>query len=43
MKLVTPEAIMWSLEKLGPVIKIPEEIRKRAKPVVDAMLARQAG
>ncbi len=40
MKLVTPETLLWSLENMGPVIEIPEEIRAKAKPVVDAMLAR---
>jgi quinolinate synthase len=42
MKLVTPETILWSLEKLEPVIEIPGEIREKAKPVVDAMLARES-
>jgi quinolinate synthase len=41
MKLVTQETILWSLEKMGPVIEIPEEIRVKAKPCVDAMLARR--
>ncbi|NLE09608.1 MAG: quinolinate synthase NadA [Dehalococcoidales bacterium] len=41
MKLVTQEAVLWSLEHLSPVIEIPEDIRKKAKPVVDAMLARR--
>jgi quinolinate synthase len=40
MKLVTQEAILWSLENLEPVIEIPEEIRQKAKPLVDAMLER---
>jgi quinolinate synthase len=40
MKLVTQETILWSLENLSPVIEIPEDIRAKAKPVVDAMLAR---
>ena len=41
MKLVTPEAILWSLEKQEPVISIPDEIRVKARPVIDEMLARQ--
>jgi quinolinate synthase len=40
MKLVTPETILWSLENLEPVIVIPEDIRSKAKPVIDEMLAR---
>lgn len=40
MKLVNQETILWSLENLSPVIQIPEDIRERAKPVVDAMVAR---
>jgi quinolinate synthase len=43
MKLVTQETILWSLENMGPVIEIPEEILAKAKPVVDAMLARVDG
>jgi quinolinate synthase len=42
MKLVTPETILWSLENLEPVIEIPDEIREKARPVVDQMLARAA-
>lgn len=42
MKLVTLETILWSLENMGPVIKIPEEIRRKSKPVIDEMLAREA-
>ena len=40
MKLVNLETILWSLENLSPVIEIPDDIRDKAKPVVDAMLAR---
>jgi len=40
MKLVNLETILWSLENMGPVIEIPEDILTKAKPVVDAMLAR---
>jgi quinolinate synthase len=42
MKLVTQETILWSLENMGPVIEIPGEIREKARPVVDAMLARKS-
>jgi quinolinate synthase len=40
MKLVNLETILWSLENLSPAIEIPDDIRDKAKPVVDAMLAR---
>ena len=40
MKLVTQETILWSLENMSPVIEIPDDILAKAKPVVDAMLAR---
>ncbi len=39
MKLVTLEAIVWSLENMEPEIKIPGEIRLRARPAVGKMLA----
>jgi len=38
MKLVSPENILWSLENMEPQIKVPDEIRLRAKPAVDRML-----
>jgi len=38
MKLITPEKILWSLEKMSPEVKVPEEIRLRAKAAVDKML-----
>jgi quinolinate synthase len=39
MKLITLEKILWSLEEMTPVIKVPEDIRIRAKQAVDRMLA----
>jgi quinolinate synthase len=38
MKLITLEKILWSLESMAPEVKVPEEIRLRAKAAVDAML-----
>jgi quinolinate synthase len=38
MKLITLEKVLWSLEELKPEVKVPEEIRLRAKAAVDKML-----
>jgi quinolinate synthase len=38
MKLITLEKILWSLESMAPVVRVPEEIRLRAKAAVDRML-----
>ena len=38
MKITTLENIMWALENLSPKIEVPEEIRAKAKPVIDKML-----
>jgi len=38
MKLITLEKILWSLEEMAPEVKVPEEIRLRAKTAVDKML-----
>ncbi|MDY6911432.1 MAG: quinolinate synthase NadA [Chloroflexota bacterium] len=38
MKLITLEKMMWSLEEMAPVVKVPEDIRLRAKAAVDRML-----
>jgi len=38
MKLITPEKILWSLEKMSPEVKVPERIRLRAKAAVDKIL-----
>ncbi len=38
MKLITLEKILWSLEDMAPQIKVPEEIRLKAKANVDKML-----
>jgi quinolinate synthase len=39
MKKITLDKVLASLEKMMPVITVPEEIRKRAKAAVDRMLA----
>ena len=38
MKLITLEKVLWSLEEMAPEVKVPEEIRLRAKSAVDKML-----
>ncbi|MFC1897783.1 quinolinate synthase NadA [Chloroflexota bacterium] len=38
MKLITLENILWSLQEMTPEIKVPEEIRIKAKGTVDKML-----
>ncbi|OGN91647.1 MAG: quinolinate synthase [Chloroflexi bacterium RBG_13_48_17] len=39
MKLITLEKVLWSLEEMAPVVKVPEKIRLKAKKAVDRMLA----
>jgi len=38
MKLITLESILCSLEDMAPEVKVPEDIRLRAKAAVDKML-----
>jgi quinolinate synthase len=38
MKLITLETILWSLENMSHQVKVPEDIRLRAKAAVDKML-----
>ncbi|MCL0041379.1 quinolinate synthase NadA [Dehalococcoidia bacterium] len=38
MKLITLEKILWSLQEMAPEVKVPEEIRLRARAAVDRML-----
>ncbi len=38
MKSITLETVLWSLEHMAPEVKVPEEIRIRAKTAVDKML-----
>lgn len=38
MKLITLETILWSLESMEHQVKVPEEIRRKAKSSVDRML-----
>ena len=39
MKLITPEKILRSLQRMSPEVRVPDEIRLRAKAAVDKMLA----
>ena len=38
MKLITLENILWSLQEMAPEVKVPEEIRLKARTAVDKML-----
>ncbi len=38
MKLITLESVLWSLQEMNPEVKVPEDIRLRAKAAVDKML-----
>jgi quinolinate synthase len=38
MKLITLERVFWCLEDMAPEIKVPKEVRIRAKAAVDKML-----
>jgi len=38
MKLITLERVLWSLQEMNPEVKVPEEIRVKAKATVDKML-----
>jgi len=38
MKFITLEKILWSLEDVAPEVKVPEDIRLKAKAAVDRML-----
>lgn len=38
MKRITLGKILWSLEKMSPEVKVPEDIRVKAKLAVDKML-----
>lgn len=39
MKRITLEKVAWALEEMIPVVKVPEDIRIKAKAAVDQMLA----
>lgn len=39
MKKITLEKVLWALEDMQPEVKVPEDIRRRAKTAVDRMLA----
>ncbi len=38
MKLITLESVLWSLQEMTPEVKVPEEIRLKAKMAVDKMM-----
>jgi len=38
MKLISLEKVLWSLEEMAPEVKVPEEIRLKAKAAVDKMM-----
>ncbi len=38
MRLITLEKVLWALEDMAPEVKVPEEIRRKAKAAVDKML-----
>jgi quinolinate synthase len=38
MRKITLEKVLWSLEEMAPEVKVPEEIRLKAKSAVDKML-----
>jgi quinolinate synthase len=39
MKLITLEKVLWALEEMAPEVKVPENVRIRARAAVDKMLA----
>lgn len=39
MKRTTLEKVLWSLEEMKDEVRVPDEIRKKAKKAIDAMLA----
>ena len=38
MRLITLEKVLWSLQEMAPEVKVPEDIRLKAKAAVDKML-----
>jgi len=38
MKKITLEKVLWSLEEMQHVIKVPDEICKKARKAVDRMV-----
>jgi quinolinate synthase len=43
MKLITLEKVAASLENMTPEVKVPEDIRRKAKVAVDRMLEVKSG
>ena len=38
MKMIGLENVLWSLEGLAPEVRVPEEVRLRARKAVDRMI-----
>jgi quinolinate synthase len=38
MKRATQEKVLWALEELEEEVRVPEEIRRKAKKAIDKML-----
>jgi quinolinate synthase len=38
MRLNTLESVLWSLEKMNHEVKIPQEIRTKARAAIDRMI-----
>ena len=38
MKRTTQEKVLWALEELKEEVRVPDEIRRRAKKAIDKML-----
>lgn len=38
MKLITLEKVMWALQEMKPEVKVPEDVRLKAKAAVDRMI-----
>ncbi len=39
MKKITLEKVLWALEEMKPEVKVPADVRERAKSAVDRMLS----
>ncbi len=43
MKLITLEKVLWTMQEMKPQVKVPEDIRIKAKAPIDRMLAVGSG
>ncbi|MDP2931076.1 MAG: quinolinate synthase NadA [Chloroflexota bacterium] len=43
MKLITLEKVLWTMQEMRPQVKVPEDIRIKAKAPIDRMLAVGSG